>query len=347
MKMNRFLPLLLICSTSLLPLTVLGETNLNAQSADRVDRLERDVQLLQRQLAQGGAATPATSGDINAPAGGPAQLEVRLSAIEDQLRSLRGQTEENDNRLRKLSDNMDKLQHDIDFRFNEIGAGSHATATPQPSGKPESPAIKPLIDKQAPSAGMPGQVHESGKLDIKVEDKSTGQPTETRTTPVENKPAETQKAPEDKVVADNKTDAPAEKQPVPDFKTPREHYNYAFKLLNQTQYEDAAAAFEAFAKKYPKDPLVGNAFYWEGETYYIRHDYSIAADDFRQGFEAAPEGPKAADNLLKLALSLDALNRDKEACIVLHQIIGKFKKSSSSTASKAESEQKRLKCHID
>ncbi len=125
---------------------------------------------------------------------------------------------------------------------------------------------------------------------------------------------------------------------------PREHYNYAFRLLNQTQYEEAAAAFAAFTKKYPKDPLVGNAFYWSGETFYIRRDYVKAADNFRQGFEALPDGPKAADNLLKLSMSLDALNRDKEACVVLAQITTKFKKSSSSVTDKADQEQKRIGC---
>ena len=79
------------------------------------------------------------------------------------------------------------------------------------------------------------------------------------------------------------------------------------------------------SKKHPKDPLVGNAYYWQGETYYIRRDYVNAADSFRQGFEALPTGPKAPDNLLKLAMSLNALNRDKEACVVLGQVISKYK----------------------
>ncbi len=129
-----------------------------------------------------------------------------------------------------------------------------------------------------------------------------------------------------------------------DFASPRDHYNYAFRLLNQTQYPEAAAAFDSFTKKYPKDPLVGNAYYWEGETYYIRRDYVNAADNFRQGFEALPEGPKAPDNLFKLAVSLDALNRDKEACVVLGQVVTKFKKNSTSVTDKADQEQKRIGC---
>ena len=59
-----------------------------------------------------------------------------------------------------------------------------------------------------------------------------------------------------------------------------------------------------------------------------------------------PQGPKAGDNLLKLAMSLDALNRDKEACVVLKQIIVKFKQSSTSPllSAKADQESKRIGC---
>ncbi|NCY25355.1 MAG: tol-pal system protein YbgF [Alphaproteobacteria bacterium] len=128
------------------------------------------------------------------------------------------------------------------------------------------------------------------------------------------------------------------------FKTPRDHYNYAFRLLNQTQYEQSAEAFRTFTEQYPKDPLVGNAYYWEGETFYIRRDYVAAADLFRQGFEVMPEGPKAADNLYKLALSLNALDRKPEACVVLQQVISRFKKSATNVVAKAEQELKKGNC---
>lgn len=126
--------------------------------------------------------------------------------------------------------------------------------------------------------------------------------------------------------------------------TPRDLYNYAFRLFNQTKYDEAAKSFDAFTKQYPKDPLVGNAYYWMGETHYIRRDHVAAADYFRQGFEASPTGPKAADNLYKLALSLNVLKKEKDACVVLQQIASKFKKGATSIVSKAEAEYKRLGC---
>lgn len=128
------------------------------------------------------------------------------------------------------------------------------------------------------------------------------------------------------------------------FESPRDHYNHAFRLLNQTQYAEAGASFESFIASYPKDPLVGNAYYWAGETQYVRQNYPQAAEFFRRGYESLPEGPKAGDNLLKLAMSLSAIDRKTEACVVLKQVAVKFGGNSTSLKTKAETERNRIGC---
>ena len=290
-----------ICSAPL-SAAVNAQTTDQSQAMERMDRIEHDLMLLHRQLARGEAVPAASGGD--AGTANPAQLEVRLSAIEDQLRELRGKTEENENSARKVADALTKFQKDTEFRFSEL-APPIPPATTQP--------VVAKIDGKQPTISAPSQAIASTAGTLRAPDNS----------------------------AKSGGDAASEQT---NFASPREHYNYAFRLLNQTQYEESAAAFEAFTKKYPKDPLVGNAFYWEGETFYIRRDYVNAADNFRKGFEALPEGPKAADNLLKLAMSLNAVSRDKEACLVLQQVVSKFKKTSASVSDKAEQEQKRIGC---
>jgi len=108
------------------------------------------------------------------------------------------------------------------------------------------------------------------------------------------------------------------------FATSKEHYNYALALMNKAQYKEAGDSFADFVKQYPKDPLAGNVFYWLGETWYVRSDYVKAADSFRQGFEAMPQGNKAPDNLLKLAMSLGQMKQQKQSCVVLAQLLKKF-----------------------
>lgn len=112
--------------------------------------------------------------------------------------------------------------------------------------------------------------------------------------------------------------------PTPAFASSKEHYNYAFSLMNKAQYAEAGEAFASFVKTYPQDPLVGNVYYWLGETWYVRGDFVKSADSFRQGFEAMPKGNKAPDNLLKLAMSLGKMKQQKQACVVLSQLLKKF-----------------------
>lgn len=272
----------------------------------RIEKMERDMMLLQRQIARSGGS----AGDSSAQptVGGYAEIEVRLSNMEEQIRSLLGKIEENDFQIRKLSENLEKLQQDSEFRFGEL----------------ENP-------KNALSSQKSFDSSKNTTEDIGQERKPLPQNTDSLS------------------VSDTETDESEEntytEEVQTDFATPREHYNYAFRMLNQTKYDQAAEIFMDFIKKYPKDKLVGNAYYWRGETFYIRRDYINAADSFRQGFEEMPNGPKAPDNLLKLAMTLSALNRNKESCIVLGQVITKFGSSSQAVQQKAKQERQRIGCN--
>ena len=298
----------LFVTASLLSLPAFAQNDPAAM--ERMDRLEHDIELLQRQVAQGG--TPmATSSDATAaplPANSN-QIDVRLSAIEDQMRELRGSVEQAQNEARKASENLDKFQKDTEFRLNQ------AAATPVPA---PVAALAPVAAADTAAAAPAPAPAEGDAASQDSNDPTRGDPSKKKALPGALKS---------------------------NFPTPREHYNYAFRLLNQTQYEQAAASFDDFVAKYPKDALVGNAYYWGGETYYIRRDYVKSADYFRQGYEAMPEGPKAADNLYKLALSLNALDRAKEGCVVLQEVVAKFKKTSTNISAKAEQELKSSTCH--
>lgn len=265
--MNKFTLAALIVTSSFYSFSACAETD-----SQRLDRLQNDLQIIQRQLSRGQATVGVGTLD--------AQTEVRLSSIEDEIRNLRGKAEENEFQIQRLNENFDKLQRDVEFRFNDLSGNQSS---------PPSPAAASNDD-------------------------------------------------------DDKSEPNTPSKPGAGFATPRDHYNYAFRLLSQTKYTEAAQAFADFTKEYPKDPLVGNAYYWQGETHYIRRDYVNAADMFRQGFEALPDGPKAADNLLKLAMSLSALKRDKEACVVLEQLSTRYVKASRSIAVRAQQEQKRIGC---
>ncbi len=140
-----------------------------------------------------------------------------------------------------------------------------------------------------------------------------------------------------------KADAP-EAPPKPAFESAREHYNHAFSALQREAYEEAESHFRSFVVTYPNDPLLGNVYYWLGETYYVREEYAKAANEFRKGYKAAQDGPKAPDNLLKLAFALEKQKKNAPACVVLKQLLEKYAEEKSGVLTKAKEASKRLAC---
>ncbi|MDD5587432.1 MAG: tol-pal system protein YbgF, partial [Alphaproteobacteria bacterium] len=126
--------------------------------------------------------------------------------------------------------------------------------------------------------------------------------------------------------------------------TAQEQYDRAFSLLRQANYEGAEKAFKGFIDKNPQDKLLDNAKYWYAETFYVRAKFSDAAVAFGDAYQQNPKGTKAPDSLLKLALSLAALDKAQDACTTLSELKSKYPNAPSTVRTRAEQERMRLKC---
>lgn len=235
-----------------------------------------------------------------------ARMDVRIAQLEEQIRRMEGAIEQISYQNKQLKAQLDKANADMQYRLQALE--SHQGSAPA------APAPAPAANNaSSPDAGG-----------------DTMQPVQP-----EGGEASSETPPS----------APVASAPVQQFASSRDHYNHAFRLMQQAQYAEAGSSFVSFTHRYPHDPLIGNAFYWLGETYYVRKDYTQAADNFRQGYEAMPQGPKAADNLLKLAMSLDALKKDREACVVLKQVVTKYGSGATTIKQRAEQEINRIGCN--
>ena len=58
-------------------------------------------------------------------------------------------------------------------------------------------------------------------------------------------------------------------------------YRDAFKLLKESQYNQALLAFKSFVKDYPNSSFSSNAQYWIGETNYVMQNYEIAINEYQ------------------------------------------------------------------
>jgi len=332
----------LVAGLSVLALLALG-TDLRAQQSnsdvrpllDRLDRLERDVNLLQRQVYRGG------NGSAPVPSAGTGDsalnAELRMGRLEDQMRTLTGQIEESNYKIDQLRQRLDKLQSDIELRLTQLEhPGSAPAAGGQPA--PQAAAPEPSAQQNAvvlrPPAPTPGANSSADQTQLASPPRTLGMiqvapgqsAAPTVATPVV--PPETRTA----------STAPAADS------TPQEQYNYAFSLLRQSRYDEAAQALKAFVQRNPKDPLAGNAQYWLGETYYVRKDYTNAAATFAEGYEKYPKNVKAPDNLLKLGMALSNLGQKDNACRAFGRLDRDYPQAPGEIKDRAAGEKKRLGC---
>ncbi len=303
---------------------------------DRINRLENDLRTLQRQVYRGGGApqsnVPGAGQQGMGQMGGTLtdtsesetsaanRLNARIDQLEGQLRDLVGRFEEVEYKNIQTQRRMDKLVEDVDFRFNALervappaagqpAAAAQAAAPAQPVA-PATPGASSSNPNQAPSReGVLGSL-----------------PVDAQGRPLPGAaPAGTQGRPAAQAAAPAAAPAAAQaaRSRLP-AGTPKERYDFAYKLLVQGEYAEAEAAFKEFIAAHPQDGLAGNAQYWVGETYYVRGQFEPAASAFLQGYQGYPKNAKAPDSLLKLGMSLTALKKTAEACAAYGQLAKEF-----------------------
>lgn len=261
---------------------------------------------------------------VEAPPSGAAlnRVNERIDQLEQQLRVLTNKSEENQFQIQQLKDaqtkalaDMQRQLQDIDVRLNSAGlSGKSAVA-------PSAPAVAATTTTTTPAAS-----------------ESAEPVTASGATPTDDPNAALAAAPSVKPLGS--VSASGEAQPG----TPESEYEAAYTLLKGKDYKSAQTAFAAFLKANPNHDLAGNAQYWLGETYYSQKDYKNAAKAFAEGYQKHRRAPKAADNLLKLGLSLQALDKKEDACVTFQQFKKEYQDASSSLKARADEEITKLEC---
>lgn len=124
----------------------------------------------------------------------------------------------------------------------------------------------------------------------------------------------------------------------------KQQYDLALAALKDNKLEEAEKQFANFIKKYPKSSLQSNAYFWYGETYYKRRVFDKAAINYLKGYKQFPKGAKAADSLLKLALSLGELNKKPEACQMLSKLDEVFSSRPAASIKRANDAKVKFGC---
>lgn len=121
-------------------------------------------------------------------------------------------------------------------------------------------------------------------------------------------------------------------------------YQSAYQLIKNKQYKEAKTAFESFVNSYPQSELVANSYFWLGEIAAKADNHAEAATNYLQGYQKAPTGQRAPDNLYKLASSLKKIDKRKEACISLQRLKKEFPKLNTTMKKQLEEDLKSWSC---
>ena len=309
---------------------------------ERLDRLERDLNMLQRQVYRGGPPPPMSAGD----GAGAVSVTIRMDRLEDQMRELTGRVEEVVTQVAQLRQRLDQAGPDSGGRIASaeppaprIGPPAAARSARQfPAPPPDSVEDEPAPLHLAPSGGQlgppgaypPPAVLGDGPTPIFGTLTPPGEPRVR--TPGSYPPSSEQLA------------SAAPSSAAAAGSSPAAQYNHAFGLLKQADYPGAEAELKAFVEQHPKDAMAGNAQYWLGESYYARGKYIEAASAFAEGYKRYPKSAKAADGLLKLGMSLARANQKQNACVALGQLDQAFPSPGAAIKTHADAEKKRLGC---
>lgn len=284
---------------------------------DRIDRLERDLQMLQGQAARGGATiitSPAAGGagvargadSAPLPTGMAARLDDRVDQLEELVRQLTGRVEEANFKANQVSKQLERLQADLDLRFKDLQAGQGpAPAAGAQMSMPATGGVTPPKGADAPGPAPGPQV--LGTMPEK--DLKKLQP-----------------------------------QPAAVAKTPQAAYEEAYAAAQRGDYASAEAGFQDFLAKNPKHELAGNANYWLGDIAYAKKDFGAAAGIFLEAYKKHPKHGKAPDMIYKAGSAFGQMGKKKEACTAFTILFNDHPNMPDRVKRAATAEKKRYEC---
>jgi tol-pal system protein YbgF len=308
-----------------------GESGLKA----RVETLEE--QLVDMQVVVGtleslaknpGSAAPAFPASGAAPTGAPSGDDAaRIDGLETQIRALTAQVQQLSDQVRSLGGTP--RRSDIPASPDTAQAGPAAGGDGAPGG-----SSAPGFGSTTVASGGDG----IGSL------LNNDAPPQTAPPPAPVASSSTTSAPLSPVGPSTQVATAALPTAADAGADPKQLYETAYGYLLQRDYGAAEASFGEFLSKFPNDSLSGNAQYWLGETHFVRGQYKAAASAFLKGYQTYAQSPKAADSLLKLAMSLDRLGQKDAACSSYAELSTRFPSAAASVKARAQTERQRVGC---
>ncbi|MDH0612082.1 MULTISPECIES: tol-pal system protein YbgF [unclassified Agrobacterium] len=279
----------------------------------------------------------------------------RVQQLEEQIRQLNGRIEEMSFQLLQMQETIRKAQEDNEFRFQELESGKAASPTAAPKKKAEASPVNPATPPTDDVATIIETPPEGG-ASISPPASSTGAPGETTLGSIEldskgmpvggtlNQNANNSSGNLPGVATGNTAARKTDPVNTAALTSEGDIYQAAYGHVLSGDYKLAEQGFQQYLQGYPKGTKAADASFWLGEAQYSQGKFNEAAKTFLNGHQAYGKSPKAPEMLMKLGMSLAALDNTETACATLREVPKRYPNASKTVLSKVASEQKRLSC---
>ncbi|MEM9060895.1 MAG: tol-pal system protein YbgF [Pseudomonadota bacterium] len=109
--------------------------------------------------------------------------------------------------------------------------------------------------------------------------------------------------------------------------------------VQQGRFDQAEDRLRRFLNDYQDSPLTGDAWFWLGESQFVRGQHAEAARSYLNGYNFDRLGQQASKNLYKLGVTLGRLGQLNEACLTLREVGAQFPNSAEVGQANAEASQ--------
>jgi tol-pal system protein YbgF len=291
---------------------------------------------------------------------------VRIQQLQEEIRQLNGRIEEMSYQLLQMQEQLRKTQEDNEFRFQDLEkkkrsdlgdtGGQPAVASNRPSSSqssqpaPAAPSsgsddVARIID--GPSSGGAGGGAQGnsapapttlGSIDFDQKGNPIGNS--------RNDNARNSAALPGVDTGSSRAGQTGGKDPqqTASLGSESDAYKIAYDHVLTGDYQMAEGEFSGFITSYPKSSRLPDANFWLGEAQYSQGKYNEAAKTFLNAHQTYGKSPKAPEMLLKLGMSLAALDNTDTACATLKEVPRRYPGAAKAVLSKVSSEQKRLGC---
>ncbi|MEM6461671.1 MAG: tol-pal system protein YbgF [Pseudomonadota bacterium] len=236
----------------------------------------------------------------------------RMGQLEERIRVLNGRLEEMNFMMLQMQEQMRQMREDNEFRFQELEGGTNRTqAAPQPDANGGDAMAGSQQQGEPARSGTLGTITFDQSGELVGDDGAATDQTQTASLPASG---------------------------------PDQLYDAAYGYVLSGDYPQAEQAFNDYLSRYPGDARVPDAYFWLGEAQYLQGAYHEAAKTLLAAHKQYPSAEKAPEMLLKLGMSLAALDNRDTACATYREVLTRYPGSSDAVRSRVAVEQSRMSC---